>query len=59
MKFRYVDIIENFDMPVITIVNGKEEWIYPTSKWKMKSFQKKLETCEIKKDFYVKSEKKK
>ena len=36
LKFRYVDIIENFDMPIIAVVNGKEEWIYPTSEWKTK-----------------------
>ncbi len=56
LKFRYVDIIENFDMPIIAVVNGKEEWIYPTSEWKTKKFPAAIETVEIKKDFYVNSE---
>ena len=56
LKFRYVDIIENFDMPIIVVVNGKEEWIYPTSEWKTKKFPAAIETVEIKKDFYVNSE---
>lgn len=56
LKFRYVDIIENFDMPVIAIINGNEEWIYPTAEWKTKEFSSVIETIEIKKDFYVNSE---
>ena len=47
---------ENFDMPIIAVVNGKEEWIYPTSEWKTKKFPAAIETVEIKKDFYVNSE---
>ena len=56
LKFRYVDIIEKFDLPVIAIVNGKEEWIFPTSEWKSKEFTSPIETVAIKKDFYVNSE---
>ncbi len=56
LKFRYVDIIENFDMPVIAIVDGNEEWIFPTSEWKSKEFASPIETVAIKKDFYVNSE---
>ena len=56
LKFRYVDIIENFDMPLIAIINGIEEWIYPTAEWKTREFSSVIETIEIKKDFYVNSE---
>jgi len=56
LQFRYINIIKNFDMPVIATVNGKEEWIYPTSEWKTKKFSKKIETVVIKKDFYIDSE---
>jgi aminopeptidase N len=59
LKFRYIDITENFNMPVIAIVNGKEEWIQPTSEWITKEFPSTIETMEIKKDFYVNSEEKK
>ncbi|HBY67330.1 MAG TPA: peptidase M1 [Flavobacteriaceae bacterium] len=57
LQFRYVNIIENFDMPVIAIVNGNEEWIFPTSEWKTKEFSETIESASIKKDFYVESEK--
>ncbi|CAM3469679.1 M1 family metallopeptidase [Aequorivita lipolytica] len=56
LKFRYVDIIENFNMPVIAIINGKEEWISPTSEWKTQTFSSSIETFQIKKDFYVNKE---
>jgi hypothetical protein len=57
LKFRYIDSVENFDMPVIAIINGKEKWIYPTSGWKTKNFPSSIETFQIKKDFYVNSQK--
>ncbi|WP_313115010.1 M1 family metallopeptidase [Aequorivita sediminis] len=53
LKFRYTDILKNFKMPVIAIINGREEWIEPTSEWKIKEFSSSIETAEIKKDFYV------
>lgn len=55
LHYRYANIIENFDMPVIAIINGKEKWIYPTKNWKAFEFSKSIETFGIKKDFYVDS----
>ncbi|MBV1923870.1 MAG: M1 family metallopeptidase [Flavobacteriaceae bacterium] len=55
LEFRYVNIVEKFDMPVIAIVNGKEEWIFPNAEWKTKDFSESIKTVEIKKDFYVES----
>ena len=57
LQFRYTNIIEKFDMPVIAIVNGKEEWIFPTDSWKTKEFESPINSVSIKKDFYVTSEK--
>ncbi|KAA3620709.1 MAG: M1 family peptidase [Flavobacterium sp.] len=56
LKFRYTDIIEKFDMPVIVQVNGREEWIYPSEEWNTKSFDVPIETFRVKPDFYVTSE---
>ncbi len=56
ITFRYVDIVEKFDMPVIAIINGKEEWIFPTAEWKTKEFANEIISANIKKDFYVESE---
>ena len=34
LSFRYVDIVEDFDMPIRVFVNEKEKWIFPNSEWK-------------------------
>ncbi|WP_034262070.1 M1 family metallopeptidase [Altibacter lentus] len=57
LSFRYEDIIKGFDMPVIALVNEEEEWIFPTSEWKSKTFSEKIQSVEIKRDFFVNSEK--
>lgn len=56
LKFRYTDVIEGFDMPVVVFIDGKEHWIHPSSDWKTKKFPRKIEKVEVKKDFYVTSE---
>lgn len=56
LKFRYTDILNNFKMPVIAVVNGKEEWIDPSANWQTKTFATPVESVEIKQDFYVNSE---
>lgn len=55
LEFRYVDIVDKFDMPVIVIANGTEEWIFPNYEWKSKSFKETLKTVTVKDDFFVKS----
>ncbi|MCF6306872.1 MAG: M1 family metallopeptidase [Flavobacteriaceae bacterium] len=57
LKFKYNNSIEGFDMPVIIIINGKEEWIFPTADWKTKQFPKEIESIKIKEDFYVETKK--
>lgn len=54
LKYKYNNIITNFEMPIIVLVNGKEEWIKPTSEWQTTQFSSPIETIEVKKDFYVK-----
>jgi len=57
LTFRYVEIVEGFDMPVILVVDGEEEWIYPTSEWKTKEFSNMIQNAAVKPDFYIDSEK--
>lgn len=53
LKFRYINIVKGFEMPVIAIINGEEVWINPTAEWKTKTLKSPIKTFEIKKDFYV------
>ena len=36
LKFRYTNIVEDFDMPIEVEIDGKHEWIFPNSEWKTK-----------------------
>ncbi|GHC53074.1 M1 family metallopeptidase [Ulvibacter litoralis] len=56
LKFKYEDVIEDFTMPVIAIVNGKEVWITPSSEWNTKEFPNSIKTVSFKEDFYVETE---
>ena len=56
LVFHYTHIIDNFDMPVIMIVNGEEEWIFPTADWKTKEFSEMIHEAKMKSDFYIESQ---
>ncbi|MFT5678868.1 M1 family metallopeptidase [Patiriisocius sp. Uisw_047] len=56
MSFRYIDIIEGFDMPVIAVINGKEQWIYPKAAWQTFENIGNIKSLVIKEDFYIEKE---
>ncbi|WP_339624477.1 M1 family metallopeptidase [uncultured Winogradskyella sp.] len=33
LKFRYVNIVDNFDMPIRVKIGNNTQWIYPKAKW--------------------------
>lgn len=37
LKFRYINIIENFDMPIKVTINGSQQWLFPKAEWKTMS----------------------
>ncbi len=53
IEFRYVEIVEDFDMPIRVFINGDEEWIFPTSEWKTFISKKKIKAFEVDENFYV------
>jgi len=53
VSFRYREVVDGFDMPVIALVNGQEKWIFPESDWKLLEHQKPVKKFEVKDDFYV------
>ena len=55
ISYRYTDIVEGFDMPVIALINGQEKWIFPQSEWKMLDHQQPIQNFKPKDDFYVRS----
>ncbi len=55
LKFRYTNIVDDFDMPIEVEIDGKHEWIFPSSEWKTKPIGG--EDFVVDKDFYIYSKK--
>ncbi|TRZ43708.1 M1 family metallopeptidase [Robertkochia solimangrovi] len=55
LEFRYTDIVEDFDMPVIVEVDGKSEWIFPENNWKSLAFKNDINKLKVNKNFYIRS----
>ncbi len=51
LSFRYVNIVDGFDMPIEVEIDGKTKWIFPSSEWKSIPYQGK--TFEVDRDYYV------
>ncbi|MGY3793582.1 M1 family metallopeptidase [uncultured Aquimarina sp.] len=52
LKYRYIDIVKGFDMPVRLKIDGKEKWIQPNASWQ--TLQVKADKIDIDPNFYVK-----
>ena len=55
LKFRYVDIVEGFDMPIEIEGKNNRTWIYPTADWKTIPIPE--EDINIDRDYYIYSKK--
>jgi len=53
LKYRYTNIVDNFDMPVQVKIGDKEQWLFPTSNWKTEKV--KNTELSVDRDFYVNS----
>ncbi len=53
VSFKYTNIVSGFDMPIIALVNGTEQWIFPSKDLKEFTYKEPINSFEIKKDFYV------
>ena len=53
LTYRWIDVIDNFTMPLEIEVLGENIWIYPTTK--KKSIQINSDRIKIDRDYYVKS----
>jgi len=55
LSYRYVNIVENFDMPIEVDINGKTEWLFPNSEWKTKTIE--ISDFKVDRDYYIYSKK--
>ena len=55
LSYRYTNVVAGFAMPVVMLIDGKEEWITPTTAWQTTSFSNMIQKATLKTDFYVKA----
>ncbi|MDW5288187.1 M1 family metallopeptidase [Formosa sp. PL04] len=53
LKYRWINIVDGFDMPIQVTLDSKSQWLYPTAEWK--TIPVKDKTLVIDPDFYVDS----
>ncbi|MFD2561388.1 M1 family metallopeptidase [Aquimarina rubra] len=53
LKYRYIDIVEDFDMPVRLIIDGKDQWVQPNREWQV--LKVKADEIGIDPNFYIKA----
>ncbi len=51
LKYRYTDIVNDFDMPIRLKIGKKEQWIQPTSEWQVLKID--TDKIEIDPNFYI------
>lgn len=51
LKYRYINIVEDFDMPIEVEIDGKSDWLFPNADWKSKPI--KSEDFKVDRDFYI------
>lgn len=55
LKYRWTEIVDDFDMPIQVSIDDKEQWLFPKADWQ--TMKIKSEDIEIDPDFYVVSKK--
>ena len=53
LEFRWTNIIENFDMPVLIHIDNNPRWIYPKATWKSIELETKTPEILVDKNFYI------
>ncbi|MFD1064199.1 M1 family metallopeptidase [Winogradskyella litorisediminis] len=51
LKYRYVNIVKDFDMPIEVKINGKPQWLFPNSEWKTMAIEN--DDFIVDRDFYI------
>ncbi|GER59122.1 M1 family metallopeptidase [Patiriisocius marinus] len=56
LSYRYLNVVDGFDMPLEVLINGKPKWIYPTFEWKTTENIGDIREFYIRDDFYIEKE---
>jgi aminopeptidase N len=55
LTYRWIHIVNNFDMPIKVSVNSSEKWIFPSKEWKVLNANSTIRGFKIDENFYVES----
>ena len=53
LLYRWVDIVDNFDIPIKILVGEEIEWIRPTNNWKILPIDSKEISIKVDNNFYI------
>ena len=53
MKYRWINIVNDFDMPIQIKINESAQWLYPESEWQTLKTESKILKFKIDSDFYI------
>lgn len=53
LKYRWTNIVDKFDMPVLVTINNKEVWLFPKADWKTFKLNSENSTFKINPNFYI------
>jgi len=53
LKYRWTNIIVNFDMPVQVTINDEKQWLFPKAEWKTMPLKDDNATVLVDRNFYV------
>ncbi len=53
LTYRWTNAVDEFNMPVKITLNGKEQWLEPTTEWKTMPDVEKSSTLTVSPDFYM------
>ncbi|MBC3759378.1 M1 family metallopeptidase [Hyunsoonleella sp. SJ7] len=53
LKYRWINIVEGFDMPIQIEINGESQWLFPKADWHILKTDSKIKSFEIDPGFYV------
>ena len=57
LQYRYIRVVEDFDMPLRVLIGDEQKWIFPEADWKNLKLESEIDSLEVDRNFYVESRK--
>ncbi|WP_442809389.1 M1 family metallopeptidase [Tamlana sp. 2201CG12-4] len=57
LKYRWVNIVDKFDMPIQVKINNKEQWLFPKAEQHVLTTESAILSFEVDNDFYIATKK--